>query len=250
MQNKIVILGNKFISEKCFIYLINNLKMLNSTIQYYIYNEKYKEENQKLIDICSINNINTSSSLDAINSIPNIDYLISVNYYSIIPKLILNKVKKISINLHMGPLPEYRGCNQFSFAIVNDAKEFGVTIHKIDSGIDTGDILFEKRFEIPEEIYVNDLYKMAEYYSCELFIQNISKVLYGDYSLISQGSISNRVSRTYYRKDINKLKIIDINWSSDKILKHIRATSMPGFEPPYFIRNNKKHYITAKDLKK
>lgn len=71
----------------------------------------------------------------------------------------IGHAKNIALNLHMAPLPEYRGCNQFSFAIADNKKEFGTTIHKMDTGIDHGNILFEKRFPIQMNVgltnYIN-----------------------------------------------------------------------------------------------
>ena len=61
----------------------------------------------------------------------------------------------------MAPLPEYRGCNQFSFAIVDGKKEFGTTLHKMEEGIDNGDIIAESRFDIPENCFVKELYELT-----------------------------------------------------------------------------------------
>ena len=48
---------------------------------------------------------------------------------------------------------------------------------------------------------------------------------------------------TSYRKEIEKIKKVDLNWSKDRIERHIRATYMTGFEPPYMIINNQKVYF-------
>jgi hypothetical protein len=37
--------------------------------------------------------------------------------------------------------------------------------------------------------------------------------------------------------------VIDLNWSSDAIARHIRATYMPGFEPPYAMIGTQKIYF-------
>ncbi|RMF71030.1 MAG: hypothetical protein D6738_14890, partial [Acidobacteria bacterium] len=57
-----------------------------------------------------------------------------------------------SFNLHPGPLPEYAGLNAPSWAIFHGASEYGVTVHWMEAGIDTGPIAFEERFPIgPDE---------------------------------------------------------------------------------------------------
>ena len=91
--------------------------------------------------------------------IPKCDIIISVQYHAILKKDQIAR-SELAINLHIAPLPEYRGCNQFSFAILNEDKEFGVTIHELDESIDGGDIYFEERFPIPEGIWVADLHRM------------------------------------------------------------------------------------------
>ena len=58
--------------------------------------------------------------------------------------------------------------------------------------------------------------------------------------------IIERSTQLHYRNEIQEIKEINLNWDSDKIQRHIRATSMPGFEPPYTILDNKKVYFTEK----
>ena len=62
----------------------------------------------------------------------------------------------------MAPLPEYKGCNQFSFAIIDEVNEFGTTIHEIEASIDSGPIIAEKRFFINNNLWVKDLYELTE----------------------------------------------------------------------------------------
>jgi hypothetical protein len=45
------------------------------------------------------------------------------------------------VNLHPAPLPEYRGCNSYTHAIINNEAQYGVTLHRVDAGIDTGPII-------------------------------------------------------------------------------------------------------------
>jgi hypothetical protein len=58
-----------------------------------------------------------------------------------------------------------------------------------------------------------------------------------------QQLVAERGTSLHYRSDINKLKVIDLNWSSDAIARHIRATYMPGFEPPYAMIGTQKIYF-------
>ncbi len=139
-----------------------------------------------------------------------------------------------AINLHMAPLPEYRGCNQFTFALIDGKEEFGTTLHLMDEGIDSGDILAEKRFAIPPDCFVEELYERTLQASKELFVEQIGAVLSGARKPIPQADfLDQRTTSTHYRKEIAQAKKIDLNWDADKIWRHVRATSMPGFAPPY-----------------
>ncbi len=62
-------------------------------------------------------------------------------------------------NLHCGKLPNYRGRAPISRSIINGEKELTVSLHKIDSGVDSGDILLTGKIEITEQDDVNSLYE-------------------------------------------------------------------------------------------
>ena len=69
--------------------------------------------------------------------------------------------------------------------------------------------------------------------SIELFQQEIGNIISGNFSLLPQESFQGkRKTSIHYRKEINQVKNIDLNWSGEKISRYIRATYMPGFEPP------------------
>jgi methionyl-tRNA formyltransferase len=56
------------------------------------------------------------------------------------------------VNLHLAPLPEYRGRYSTAHAVANGDTSFGVTLHYVDEGIDTGPIIEARRFPAPREI--------------------------------------------------------------------------------------------------
>lgn len=69
--------------------------------------------------------------------------IISYNYKYIIKKDIIDYMKKRIINLHISLLPWNRGASPNLWSFLEDTPK-GVTIHLIDQGLDTGDILFQK----------------------------------------------------------------------------------------------------------
>ena len=90
---------------------------------------------------------------DSLYSIKNLIFL-SIEYEEILKtKKFLSKEL---FNIHFSLLPKYRGCHTNYLQIKNGEKKSGVTLHKIDKGIDSGDILFESRFKIPKNCFIED----------------------------------------------------------------------------------------------
>ena len=78
--------------------------------------------------------------------------LFSIINHHLIPQALLQKHQaQLAVNYHDSPLPRYAGVNSTTWAILNHEKQHGVTWHKIDSGIDTGDILKKAVFDISED---------------------------------------------------------------------------------------------------
>ena len=77
------------------------------------------------------------------NSFPiqNVDLVVVVAYSQIIPQKILDIPKYGCINVHGSLLPRYRGSSCIQASILNGDKVSGVTIIRMDKGMDTGDII-------------------------------------------------------------------------------------------------------------
>lgn len=241
-RRQIIFLGSKPIGYHCLHFLIENQQSLNIEIVGLLSNDNaHFDPSLSISRLAQNHHIPLISQLD---ELPEVDYLISVQYHQILNERHIQKARILAINLHMAPLPEYRGCNQFSFAILDQYPEFGTTLHVMDERIDHGDILFEKRFSISSDYWVEDLYDLTYHASLELFRENIHRILNGDYIRIPQSDyLEQRPSSLHYRSEVNQIKQIDLNWTIEKISRHIRATYMPGFEPPYALLNGEKIFF-------
>jgi methionyl-tRNA formyltransferase len=60
------------------------------------------------------------------------------------------------LNIHSSLLPKYRGRAPVNWAILNGETELGATLHVIDAGIDSGDVVFQERFDLGEDEDVAD----------------------------------------------------------------------------------------------
>ena len=68
----------------------------------------------------------------------------------ILPQVLLNVLPGGFINFHYGLLPKYRGANPILSQMLNYEVEGGITIHLVDSGIDTGPIVMQQKIPIED----------------------------------------------------------------------------------------------------
>jgi methionyl-tRNA formyltransferase len=243
-KKKIVFLGSKPIGYHCFAYLLQQQEALGYEVIGLLSRQR-KEfgQDNNLFDLATEYHIPIINNLSAL---PQCHILYSVQYHEILDATHINKASQAAYNLHMAPLPEYRGSNQFSYALIDGKTEFGTTIHIMDPGIDHGDILFQKRFPIPENCWVDDLYNLTYNASLKLFTQTLKHLINGNYTPISQASLIPKYGTSlHFKKDIEKLKHIDLGLNKEMLERYIRATAMPGFQPPYCIIDGQKVYFTT-----
>lgn len=80
------------------------------------------------------------------------DVIVVAAFGQILTEDILNAPQFGCINVHASLLPRYRGASPIQWSILNGDKETGVTIMRMDVGVDTGDIILQKRLPIaPDE---------------------------------------------------------------------------------------------------
>jgi natural product biosynthesis luciferase-like monooxygenase protein len=80
------------------------------------------------------------------------DWLFSIANLDILPASVLALAGRGAVNFHDGPLPRYAGLNAPVWAILNGEAQHGITWHLIANGVDEGDILEQRMFDIaPDE---------------------------------------------------------------------------------------------------
>lgn len=80
-----------------------------------------------------------------------VDIALSINYLFIIERDLINWPKKYAINLHGSLLPRYRGRTPHVWAIINNEKETGISVHFITEGCDEGAIIHQVTIPIEGE---------------------------------------------------------------------------------------------------
>ncbi|HEX4354344.1 MAG TPA: formyltransferase family protein, partial [Polyangiales bacterium] len=76
------------------------------------------------------------------------DYLFAITHLAILPEALLALPRLGAINFHDGPLPRYAGLNAPAWALMRGETHYGISWHEIRGGIDEGDILKQREFEI------------------------------------------------------------------------------------------------------
>lgn len=126
------------------------------------------------------------------------------------------------INFHPAPLPEYKGRNLCYHAIMNGKKEFGATVHYMDEGFDTGDIIDVWRFDIQPWYTSEDLSRCTLEISKALFIEYLPRVLSGE-DFIRKPNTGG----AYYQKMPIEDELYLTDWNKNRI----RAITYKEFYP-------------------
>ena len=155
-----------------------------------------------------------------------VDLLISMSFDQIFKKEILELPPLGAVNCHAGKLPDYKGRNVLNWALINDEKEFGVTVHFIDEGVDTGDIILQEIIEIKDEDTYSSLLTKA-YDACpRVLINSINQIANGTFRRTPQGS--GLYGSILCARRVAGDEVIDWCQNSRTLFNFIRAVSYPG----------------------
>lgn len=168
-------------------------------------------------------------TLEKLYEIENLVFL-SLEYDKIIKP---SKFKtKALFNIHFSFLPKYKGMYTSALPILNNEKYSGVTLHYIDEGIDTGEIISQTKFVIDNQDDSFDLYAKYNRYAFCVFKNKIQSLLDNKFESNPQ-SIRNS---TYFSKksiDYSNLKI-NYNQTAQVIRNQIRAFAFRPYQLPKF----------------
>lgn len=153
------------------------------------------------------------------------DLIVVVAYGQILPQTILDLPPHGCLNVHTSLLPKYRGAAPIQWAIADGEPETGVTIMKMDAGLDTGPILSVRRTPILPADDSQSLHDRLAQLGAELLAETIPNYVAGKIS--PQPQPENGASyAAKIKKDDGK---IDWSWPAEKIRNRLRAfTPWPG----------------------
>lgn len=173
------------------------------------------------------------------------DILFSVLFDKKIKEPLLSE--SLCVNLHLAPLPKYGGINPFYWALKSDEKEYGVTLHKMDLGFDTGDIIAQNLFDIDPDETARNLFDRSNAAALAMFLEAAPRIIDGNFSTKPQ----DLSKRSYFGKGlVNYTDLIDMNRPTREVYCDIRARIFPPYQGPTFSLRGQKYSITsAKTLK-
>lgn len=237
------IAGKNDIAVDVLLYLLKNVNLYKKIDIVCILNKTESGQNswQKSLKwFCQKNKINIVS-LEDIYNIKDLIFL-SLEFDQIVkPNLFLTK--KL-YNIHFSMLPKYKGMYTSIWPVYNGETETGVTLHFIDNGIDTGDIIEQEKIYINENDTAYDIYKKYIKIGTSVVIRNIKDII--------ENKINNRIKQpsrfsSYYAKesiDFNNV-ILNSKQTAWQVKRQVKAFA---FRPYQFIKFQNISIIDAEIL--
>ena len=191
------------------------------------------------IEISSPPSISSSEELKKLQEM-NLDMIIVVAYGMILPEEVINLPKLGCFNVHASLLPRWRGAAPIQRAMIEGDQTTGVTIMKMDKGLDSGDIGLQKEIKIEQQNY-SELEKELANEGAELLINFIDR-LGGSIQFAKQ----NDTQACYAKKIQKKEALIDWTENAEKINRRINAYNPSPCA--WFSLNNKRIKILKAEV--
>ena len=192
--------------------------------------------NEIKVDFFTVKDINSTESINLLVKY-SADLFVSMSFNQIFRSEILSVPPKGIINCHAGKLPFYRGRNILNWVLINDEKEFGITVHYVDEGIDTGDIILQRLYGIIDDDNYETLLNRAYPACADILLEAIEMIASGSLVRIKQADIN--LNGMYCTARVLGDEIINWHQSSRKIFNFVRALSTPGPEATSYLNGEK-----------
>jgi methionyl-tRNA formyltransferase len=168
--------------------------------------------------------------------ISGLDALVVAAYGQILRSNTLYAAREGAWNVHASLLPKYRGAAPIERAIMNGEHKTGVTIMRMDEGLDTGPIALQRAVEIPPDMTGGELAGLLARLGAEAIVKVLSSVAAGTVALAEQDSLD----ATYAPKLSGEDLVIGWDRRAEEVRDLVRAlaphvgarTFHPGLEGP------------------
>lgn len=123
------------------------------------------------------------------------------------------------INIHASLLPRYRGASPVNYAILNGERETGITIMRTDIGIDTGDIILQKKLLIGERETAGELFDRLSVLGSQAIIEALPLIESGKAVFIKQFDADASYTKMIKKENAE----INFNDSAERVVNTVRA---------------------------
>ena len=138
--------------------------------------------------------------------------------FRMLPEVVWAMPRYGTFNVHAALLPQYRGAAPINWAVINGEEKTGVTTFFLDHDIDTGRIIEQREFIIPDDADVEYVYDGLMALGAEIALSTINKVIEGDgyVESVPQEEIVNGLSDStlHHAPKIFK-ETCEIHWDAD-----------------------------------
>lgn len=163
-------------------------------------------------------NLKDPEFLDYLKSL-NLDAAVVASFNYKIPKVLLDIPKAGFINIHPSLLPKYRGGNPYSSVIINGETETGVTLHFMDEGFDTGDIITQRKVPISPRETMGTLFNRLNLLGMQMLVGTLAEFEKGDLPRYKQPQGEFVLGSSIKDEDL----FIDYSKSAEEIDRFIRG---------------------------
>ena len=152
------------------------------------------------------------------------DVIVVMAYGQILPAALLEIPPHGCVNIHTSILPKYRGAAPIQWALLNGDIETGVTLMKMDVGMDTGPVIAIARTPIDAEDNAETIHDKLALLGASLLVENLPDYISGSLKPIPQPE-----GATHARKITKEDGRLNWNESAEALWNRIRAlTPWPG----------------------
>jgi len=144
--------------------------------------------------------------------------------------------------MHFSLLPKYRGIWPVPHAIINGEDIHGITLHFIDTGMDTGDIAMQEFVPIYENDTGYELYHRCEDYLERLARERLLGILIS--KEVPRFKQDESKALIYSKKDL-KEKRAELKYGMQYLYNFVLAFDFPPYEPSFIEINSEKFYLTT-----
>lgn len=152
--------------------------------------------------------------------------------FRMLPEVVWDMPRFGTFNVHAALLPQYRGAAPINWAVINGETETGVTSFFLDHDIDTGRIIMQKPFAIPDDADVEYVYDGLMHLGAEIAVETIDRLIASDGNIDSMPQDEMITTDTVLHSAPKIFKDtcrIDFNQPAKKVYDFIRGLSpYPG----------------------